>query len=158
MVKILDAYQFNNGVIRADHRFIVMRRNEVFVTAEDEESYTRAAQLCDCGILCRRDIRRPQDDGGHVENEAARSNGLEVDLHTVRRLQDFGLANARGASSRSGFRARADKEHGRASLTKRHTIAEGGTGYFIAPQGANPDTSPVPVPRVAFAPAPPRKT
>ena len=57
--EIMNTDQFNNGVSGANRRFSVVRRNEVFVAAEVEESYTRAAQRCDCGILCRRDIRRP---------------------------------------------------------------------------------------------------
>jgi hypothetical protein len=54
----VNADQFNNGVSGADRRFSVVRRNEVFAAAEDEESYACAAQHCDCGILCVRDIRR----------------------------------------------------------------------------------------------------
>jgi hypothetical protein len=72
VAKIVDTYQFNDGVIRANHRF--SRRNEVFVTAEDEASYTRAAQRCNCAILCRRDIRCPKEDG-HLDKVAGRSNG-----------------------------------------------------------------------------------
>ena len=62
VVQILDAYQFNNGVIKADRCFGVVRRNEVFATSEVEESYAWAAQFFDCEILCGRDTHWPHKD------------------------------------------------------------------------------------------------
>jgi hypothetical protein len=139
-VEIVDANQFNNGVMGADPHFSLVRRNEVFATAV-EESYTRTGHCCDCCILCRRESRGRCHRCGLVDNVAAGSDELEADLHTGRRVQDLGLANARGASGRSGFRARADLELGRGSRTKRHTIAEGGTGCLMSPQVATPDSN-----------------
>ena len=138
-----DADQFNNGVMGADRRFGVVRRNEVFATAEVEGSHTRGGHCVDRIILRRRETRRRPHGEVRVENVAAESSSLEVDLHTGRRVQDLGLANAPDASGsgRSGFRAQADNEFGRGSRTKRHTIAEGGTGCLIGPQVANPDVN-----------------
>jgi hypothetical protein len=42
VVDIGDADQFNDGVIRADRRFGMIRRNEVFVTLKAEVGYTAA--------------------------------------------------------------------------------------------------------------------
>ena len=41
VVDISDAHQFDNGVMGADRRFDVVRRNEVFVTVEAEVGYAR---------------------------------------------------------------------------------------------------------------------
>jgi hypothetical protein len=139
--EIVNADQFNNRIIGADGRFGVFRRNEVFVTAEVEESYTRADQCFNCCILCRREIRCVFHIGGYIDNVVADNDLREVDLHTGRRVQDPGFANARGASGRSRFRARADNEFGRACQTKRHTIAEGATCYLIGSHEAPPDKS-----------------
>src|SRR5580693_2194057 len=58
VVDISDAHQFDNGVMRADRRFEVGRRNEVFVTVEAEVGYARTGKCVDRFILCHREARR----------------------------------------------------------------------------------------------------
>jgi hypothetical protein len=139
VVDISDAHQFNNGIMGADNRFDVVRRNEVFVLTESEVGYTCTAQCFDCCILCRCEARRRCHRCGLVDDVAAGSDFPEVDLHTGRRVKDLGFANARGASGRSGFRARVDTKTGRGSRTELHAIAEGVSGCLISPQDATPD-------------------
>jgi hypothetical protein len=140
----MDPDQFNNGVIGADGCFCVVRRNEIFVIAEDEESHTRAAHSCDHRILRRREIgtlpRGSKAYIARVEDVAAIGDRREVDRHASLRVDDFGEANARGASGRSGFRTRADNEVGRGTGTERHFISEAATGCLSSPEGAQPDS------------------
>ena len=56
--EISDADQFNNGVMGADRRFEVGRRDEVFATLLVEVGHARTGKCVDCFILCHREARR----------------------------------------------------------------------------------------------------